>query len=83
MTKRTTLILDDKVYEKLVKESMSRYGTAKNISKVVNDLVQRSGNQKDSKQELLKLIYAKKIAKTTAAEFENFRRGLSSQIEEA
>lgn len=83
MTKRTTLILDDKVYEKLVQESIGRYGTARNISKVVNDLVRRSRDKKDNRQEeLLRLIYSKKIAKTTAAEFENFRREVSSQIEE-
>ncbi len=78
MSKRTTLILDDKVYEKLVKESLSRYGSARRISKVVNDLVQeRTG----AKGDLLKLIYSEKIKKTSAREFEQFRSKLSARLE--
>jgi predicted CopG family antitoxin len=71
MPKRTTLVLDDAVYEKLVRESMKKYGNARNISKVVNDLV---GGKKQRSADLMKLIYSKKVAKTTAREFEQFRK---------
>ncbi len=78
MPKRTTLVLDDKVYERLVRESVSRYGTARNISKVVNDLVEeKAGGRTD----ILELIRSEKVAKTTSQEFERFRRRLSSRLE--
>ncbi len=80
MPKRTTLVLDDRVYEKLVKESLSRYGTARNISKVVNDLVEQKGAA-EKKKDVLKLIYSEKIARTSASEFEKFRRKLSARLE--
>jgi type III secretory pathway component EscV len=68
MTKCTTIALDDAVYEKLVKESLSRNGTARKISRVVNDLVEESITVQN-RDDLLKLIYSKKLAKTSAAEF--------------
>ena len=78
MPKRITLLLDDRVYEKLVKESICRYGNARNLSKIVNDLVeQRTGKRAN----ILKLIYSKKIKKTSANEFESFRRNLSARFE--
>ncbi len=77
MPKRTTLVLDDKVYEKLVRKSISSYGTARNISKVVNELVEGS----DKKSDIRKLIYSEKLARTTAREFEQFRRKLSAKLE--
>jgi len=76
--RRTTLILDDEVYEKLVKESMNKYGTARNISKVVNDLV---SGKKQRNTDLMKLIYSKKVVRTTAREFEESRKNLSKRLE--
>ncbi len=80
MPKRTTLVLDDKVYEMLVKESMNRYGTARNLSKVVNELVEEK-SPAEKRDDLLKLIYSKKLAKTSSSEFEKFRRNLSARLE--
>ncbi len=77
MTKRTTLVLHDKVYEKLVKESLSRYGTARNISRVVNELVEK---KMERKKDITKLIYAEKVARTSASDFEQFRRKLSAKL---
>jgi len=77
MPKRTTLVLDDKVYEKLVRESVNRYGTARRLSKVVNDLVE----EREKKVDIEELIYSRKMVKTSAREFERFRRGLSARLE--
>ncbi|MCD6529230.1 hypothetical protein J7L06_02955 [Candidatus Bathyarchaeota archaeon] len=78
MVRRTTILIDDDVYEDLVKESLKRYGTAKAISKVLNDLLRDSLKGRDK---LLKLIYSEKIAETTSREFESFRRELSRRLE--
>jgi predicted CopG family antitoxin len=39
MPKRTTVILDDDIYEKLVRESIRRYGTTRALSRVLNELL--------------------------------------------
>jgi predicted CopG family antitoxin len=78
MTKRTTIVLDDSVYETLVKESLRRYGTARSISRVVNDVVRKKVREKT---DIMALIYSKKLARTTASEFEADRRELSSRLE--
>ncbi len=78
MPKRTTLVLDDRVYEKLVRESLSRYGSARKISKVVNELVEESSGERG---DILKLIYTEKMKKTSAREFEHFRSKLSARLE--
>jgi hypothetical protein len=77
MPKRTTLVLDNKVYERLVKESLKRYGTARNISKVVNDMVE----EEMKKVDIMNLIYSGRIAETSAREFEQFRRKLSNGLD--
>jgi hypothetical protein len=78
MPKRTTLVLEDKVYERLVRESLKRYGTARNISKVVNDMVEEKTGRREG---IMDLIYSEKIAETSAREFEQFRRKLSSRLD--
>jgi len=79
MPKRTTVILDDDVYEKLVKESIRRYGSVKAISKVLNELLRESFS---SRNELVELIYSEKIVSISAEEFEKFRREVSRRLEE-
>lgn len=78
MTKRTTIILHEDVYERLVQESLRRYKTTKAISKVVNEMLQASLR---GEAKILNLIFSKKIAKTTSKEFEEFRRQLSKRFE--
>ncbi|MGA2462154.1 MAG: hypothetical protein ABSF82_12115 [Candidatus Bathyarchaeia archaeon] len=78
MSKRTTILLDDDVYEKLVNESMRKYRTTKAMSKVANELLKRALK---SQTKVLELISSKKIAKTTNKEFESFRRELSRRFE--
>lgn len=78
MPRRTTLVLDDTVYEKLVSESMRKYGSARNLSKVINDMVEEKAKDKP---DIMELIYSEKLAKTSEREFEHFRRRLSSKFE--
>jgi len=78
MPRRTTVMLDDDVYEKLVKESLKRYGTVRAISRVLNELLRESLKDREN---LIRLIYSEKIARTTAEEFESFRRELSKRLE--
>ncbi|RLI23254.1 hypothetical protein DRO57_09020 [Candidatus Bathyarchaeota archaeon] len=70
--------MDDDVYEKLVKESLKRYGTVRAISRVLNELLRESLKDREN---LIRLIYSEKIARTTAEEFESFRRELSKRLE--
>jgi predicted CopG family antitoxin len=78
MAKRTTIILHEDVYERLVQESLRRYKTTKAISKVVNEMLQASLR---GEAKILNLIFSKKIAKTTSKEFEESRRQLSKRFE--
>ena len=79
MPKRTTVILDDDIYERLVQESVKRYGNVRSLSKVINDLLRKSLSSED---ELIKLIYSEKLVEIDLVEFEEFRRELSKRFEE-
>ncbi len=78
MFKRTTVLLDEDVYEKLVEQSLRRYGTVRAVSKVLNELLKEALG---SREEVIRLIYSEKVAKTTAKEFEEFREELSRRLE--
>ena len=79
MPKRTTVILDDDVYENLVRESIRRYGTTRAISKVLNEILRDSLS---GRRELIRLIYSEKIAEVSIEEFNEFRRELSKRLVE-
>ncbi|MGC9010167.1 MAG: hypothetical protein ACP5I7_06100 [Sulfolobales archaeon] len=79
MPKRTTVILDDDIYERLVQESIKRYGNVRSLSRVINDLLRKSLSSED---ELIKLIYSEKLVEIDLKEFEEFRRELSKRFEE-
>ena len=70
--------MDDDIYEKLVEESLRRYGTPRAISRVLNELLRE---HLSGRAELLRLIYSEKLARTTAREFQEFRRELSERVE--
>jgi len=78
MSRRTTILLDDDIYEKLVRESLRRYKTTKAMSKVANELLKRALK---GETKILDLVFSEKLAKTSAREFEAFRRELSSRFE--
>lgn len=78
MPRRTTILLDEDVYKRLVEESLRRYGTTRALSEVVNQLIRKALR---NEAELLSLIFSDKITKTTSKEFEEFRRELSKRLE--
>ena len=78
MSKRTTIMLDEDVYKRLVEESLRRHKTTKAMSRVINELLKGAlKNEAD----ILNLIFSEKITKTSAKEFEEFRRELSRRLE--
>ena len=77
MVKRTTILLDDDVYEMLVRESIKRYGTTRALFKVLNELVRKA---LASRQELLELIYSEKIVNVSEEKFSRFRRELNKRL---
>ncbi len=78
MPKRTTILLDEDIYRRLVEESLRKHGTTKAISKVVNELLKKALK---NREEILDLLSSKKVAKTSVKEFENFRKELSRRFE--
>ncbi|MEM3726828.1 MAG: hypothetical protein QXG49_00340 [Candidatus Bathyarchaeia archaeon] len=78
MFKRTTILLEQEIYKKLIEESLRKYGTTKAISRVLNELLK---NAFKGEAEVLNLLLSEKIARTTVKEFEEFRRGLSKRLE--
>lgn len=79
MPRRTTVILDDDVYEALVRESVRRYGTARALSRVLNELLRE---RLSAEGELLRLIYSEKLVEVEQGEVEELRRELSKGFEE-
>jgi predicted CopG family antitoxin len=79
MPKRTTIIFDDDVYERIVQESVRRYGSTRALSRVVNELLRESLS---GRSELLELIYSEKLVHIEQRDFEEFRRGMSRWFEE-
>jgi predicted CopG family antitoxin len=78
MPRRTTILLDDDIYHKLVNESLRRCKTTKAMSRVANELLE--GALK-GETKILDLVFSEKLAKTSGPEFEAFRRGLSRRLE--
>lgn len=78
MSRRTTILLDDDIYQRLVNESMRKYRTTKAMSKVANELLKRALK---GEANVLDLVFSEKLARTNAKEFESFRRELSKRLE--
>jgi len=78
MVRRTTILLDDEIYEYLVSESIKKYGSSKRISQLVNELLRRT---MFDREKVVQLLMKEKVARTTAKEFESFRRDLSRSAE--
>lgn len=78
MVKRMTVLLDDDVYELVVREAVRRYGSVRALSKVINEVLRKGLG---SGEELIELIYSEKVVSIDEEEFEEFRRGLSRRVE--
>jgi hypothetical protein len=78
MLKRTTISLESSIYEELIKESVSRYGDARHLSRIINEKLQK---KHEDYSKLFQMARRKKISKETANEFEDFRAKLSKEFE--
>ena len=74
-------MLSDDVYNILVKESLSRYGTTRALSKVLNELVREAIKLKGI-LEIKELLRKEKKIKITAEKFYKFRKMLSKKLEQ-
>ena len=83
MPRRTTIIIQDDTYANLVQESIRRFGSARAISKVMDAMAIETvvSKKKQNEKELVTLLRAKRVAKTTTKEFERERRELSARFE--
>ncbi len=84
MARKTTIMLDDDIYIKLVNISIKKYGSARHLSKVINDLlseVLRRPKSKIPMDELRELLSGPSLAEVTPEEFEEFRKDLSKRFE--
>ena len=78
MSRRTTILLEEDLYRRLIEESVRRYGTSKGLSRVANELLRRALK---GETDILNLIFSEKIARISAREFEESRRELSRRLE--
>jgi len=62
MVRRTTILLDDELYEYLVSESIKKYGSSKRISQLVNELLRRT---MFDREKVVQLLMKEKVARTT------------------
>jgi regulator of sigma D len=76
---RTTIILDDDIYEKLLDESIRRYSSVRAILRVVNELLRKRLVPED---ELIKLVHSEKLAEIDTRDFEEFCSKLSRRFED-
>ena len=80
MTKRTTILLEDRLYEKLMSESVEEYASSKHLSELINKLLKVALNEGNVSR--IKAILKKpRIVKITNKEFEKFRHELSGSAE--
>jgi hypothetical protein len=52
---KTTLILDDEVYRELVQESIEKYGSARKLSRVLNEKLREAGKKSETQRSTVKL----------------------------
>ncbi len=78
MERRTTVLLEKGVYDALVRESLEEYNSSKAISKVLNRIVK---NALANRGRLSEVLHSKRVARTTAGEFERFRHELSASVQ--
>jgi len=80
MPKRVTILLDDSVYEAVVLESIRKYGTAKKISHVINEILGQHLLRKKF-DDVIKLLQKPKKVQIDEEDFFKFRRELSKRLE--
>jgi len=82
MPKRTTIVIQDDTYSKLVQESIQRFGNARAISKVIDTMVKENKDaKKQAEKDIVRLLHSKKVAKVTQKELEWDRHEMSKSFE--
>jgi len=82
MPKRTTVVIQDDTYAKLVQESIQRFGNARAISRVIDAMIKENSDaKKQAKKDIVRLLHSKKVAKVTQKELERDRHELSISFE--
>jgi len=82
MPKRTTVVIQDDTYARLVQESIQRFGNARAISRVIDAMVKENKNaKKEAEKDILRLLHSKKLARVTQKELEQDRHELSRNFE--
>jgi len=82
MPKRTTVVIQDDTYAKLVQESIQRFGSARAISRVIDAMVKENKDEKkQAEKEIVRILHSKKVAKVTQKELERDRHELSISFE--
>ena len=65
-----------------MEESIRKFGSARAISRVIDDMVKENNNtKKEAKKDILRLLHSKKVAKITQKELERDRHELSASFE--
>jgi len=84
MPVRTTIVLSEEAYKKLVNMAIERYGHTRAVSKVVEDLIMESSSKKeDAKEKIRKIIEeAKKINISLNLTPEEIDRIVEEEVEE-
>ncbi len=54
---KTTIILDDEIYKKLINESIEKYGTAKKLSVLINEKLRAYNKPENPDHNKLTLTY--------------------------
>jgi hypothetical protein len=82
--RKTTLVLEDTTYAKLLQESIRRFGTPRAVSKVVDSMVEESiaSDWRKKDHGMLELLYSRKVAKVTSKQFELGRAEISRKFED-
>ncbi|MGB9716864.1 MAG: hypothetical protein ACPL4E_00265 [Thermoproteota archaeon] len=58
---KTTIILDDELYKKLVQEALEKYGTTKKLSKLINEKLRGEDVWKAHRKERLRIRLGKDL----------------------
>lgn len=78
MPKRTTILLEEDLYQKLIEESLKKYKSTRALSKIINELLRKA--LRDESQ-IINILLSEKLVKVTSKDFEEFRRELSKRFE--
>ncbi len=63
---KTTINLDEDIYEEIVKESIEKYGSTKNISKIINQRLKNRINPTEKRKSRITFKVSEKLSSLEA-----------------